>query len=112
VLVSRGWKYEGVGWYAPATSNTPVYRLYNPILRDHHYTTSANEKEVLSKKYGWIYEGVGWYSDDSKSVPLYRRYCPFITTGSHHYTTGLSEAKHLVDVGWKDEGIAWYGVRK
>ncbi|MCR4653958.1 MAG: hypothetical protein K5744_09770 [Eubacterium sp.] len=32
-------------------------------------------------------------------------------SGSHHYTTGLTEAKHLVAVGWKDEGIAWYGVK-
>lgn len=111
VLVSKGWKYEGVGWYAPANSKTPVYRLYNPILRDHHYTTSANEKNVLSSKYGWKYEGIGWYSDDAKSVPLYRRYCPFLISGAHHYTTGLNEAKHLVSVGWKDEGVAWYGVK-
>ena len=111
VLVTRGWKYEGVGWYAPEKSNTPVYRLYNPFVRDHHYTTDANEKNVLSSKYGWIYEGIGWYSDDSKGVPLYRRYCPILKSGSHHYTTALNEAKHLVSVGWKDEGIAWYGLK-
>lgn len=111
VLVSRGWKYEGVGWRAPQKSNTPVYRLYNAALNDHHYTTSAHERDLLSKNCGWTYEGIRWYSDDSKSVPLYRRYYPFIKSGSHHYTTGLTEAKHLVAVGWKDEGIAWYGVK-
>ena len=111
-LVSRGWKYEGIGWYAPAKSNTPVYRLYNPFVNDHHYTTSSYEREVLIKKQGWIDEGIGWYSDDDKSVPLYRRYCPLLKSGSHHYTPALNEAKHLVNVGWKDEGIAWYGLKE
>ena len=112
VLVSRGWKYEGIGWYAPEKSNTPVYRLYNAFVNDHHYTTSSYEREVLIKKYGWIDEGIGWYSDDDKSVPLYRRYCPFLKSGSHHYTQALNEAKHLLTVGWKDEGIAWYGLKE
>nr|WP_081794726.1 CAP domain-containing protein [[Eubacterium] cellulosolvens] len=111
VLVGRGWKYEGVGWYAPEKSNTPVYRLYNPFVNDHHYTTSSHERDVLSQKYGWIDEGIGWYSDDAKTVPLYRRYCPFLKTGSHHYTTGYVEAQHLTSIGWKDEGIAWYGTK-
>ncbi|HCK87514.1 MAG TPA: hypothetical protein DHW39_01760, partial [Erysipelotrichaceae bacterium] len=26
VLASIGWQYEGIGWYAPKESNTPVYR--------------------------------------------------------------------------------------
>ena len=28
--VSAGWTYEGVGWIAPTTSSSPVYRVYNP----------------------------------------------------------------------------------
>lgn len=111
VLVSRGWKDEGVGWYAPSFSETPVYRLYHPGIRDHHYTVSEHEKNVLSSNGGWIYEGIGWYSDDSKSVPLYRRYCPLLVSGAHHYTTGYGEAQVLLSRGWKDEGIAWYGVK-
>nr|WP_162156470.1 SpaA isopeptide-forming pilin-related protein [[Eubacterium] cellulosolvens] len=110
ILMGRGWKYEGVAWYAPTISFTPVYRLYNPTLKDHHYTTDEHERDVLSSKYGWIYEGIGWYSDDNKTVPLYRRYCPFLKSGSHHYTSGCEEASHLLTVGWKDEGIAWYGL--
>lgn len=42
-LVSLGWKYEGVAWYAP-TSGQPVYRLYNPNAGDHHYTLDSNER--------------------------------------------------------------------
>ena len=107
-----GWKYEGIAWYAPEKSNTPVYRLYNPVLRDHHYTTDKHEKDVLSTKYGWKYEGIGWYSDDNKTVPIYRVFCPFITSGSHHFTAGKNEVKHLISVGWIDEKIGWYGVKE
>ena len=111
VLTGRGWKDEGVGWYAPEYSETPVYRLYHPAIRDHHYTTSAQERDVLSSNCGWQIEGIGWDSDDAKTVPLYRRYCPRLTSGAHHYTTSFGEAQHLLSVGWKDEGVGWYGIK-
>ena len=63
-LVSAGWRYEGVGWMAPARSSTPVYRLYNPNAGDHHYTTSAYERDHL-KSVGWRDEGIGWYGSGS-----------------------------------------------
>ena len=59
-LVSKGWKYEGIGWNGP-TSGNPVYRLYNPNAGDHHYTLHAYEKDNLIKK-GWKYEGLAWYA--------------------------------------------------
>ena len=80
-LTGLGWRYEGVGWKAPAKSSTPVYRLYNGHVRggDHHYTTSASERDHLVSV-GWTYEGVGWYSDDARGVPLYRQYNPYART--------------------------------
>lgn len=60
VLISKGWKYEGVGWKAPKKSNTPVYRLYNPNAGDHHYTPDQAERSSLIKA-GWKDEGIGWY---------------------------------------------------
>ena len=82
-----GWSYEGIGWIAPATSKTPVYRLYNPYVDggDHHYATNVGEKNTLVKA-GWRDEGIGWYSDDAKTVPLYRQYNPFASTGTVTYT--------------------------
>lgn len=110
-LTGLGWRYEGVGWKAPAKSSTPVYRLYNGHVRggDHHYTTSASERDHLVSV-GWTYEGVGWYSDDAKGVPLYRQYNPHARTGTHNYTASESENGHLLAVGWRGEGIGWYGV--
>ena len=113
-LRRAGWKYEGVGWTAPASSRTPVHRLYSGT--DHHYTTSAAERDMLVRA-GWKYEGVGWYSDDAKGVPLYRQFNPNVNpgaprnnSGSHNYTTSRAEHDHLVSVGWRGEGIGWYGM--
>lgn len=113
-LDEAGWNYEGIGWTAPKTSSTPVYRLYSGT--DHHYTTDKAERDNLIKV-GWKDEGIGWYSDDSKSVPLYRQFNPYVeptaptnNSGSHNYTTNSEERDALVKVGWRDEGIAWYGM--
>ena len=115
-LVKVGWSYEGIGWTAPATSSTPVYRLYSGT--DHHYTMDSKERDNLIKA-GWKYEGIGWYSDDNKGVPLYRQYNPYVdpnaatnNSGSHNYTTDKTENDYLVSVGWREEGIAWYGVKE
>lgn len=37
------------------------YRLYNQNSGEHHYTTSAAEKNNLVKV-GWKYESIGWYA--------------------------------------------------
>ena len=110
-LIAVGWRYEGLGWYAPV-SGDDVYRLYNPYVPggDHHYTLSEAERDSLVAA-GWRYEGVGWYSAPaSTGVPLWRQYNPFARAGTHNYTTSGEEKAHLVSVGWEDEGIAWYGV--
>lgn len=114
-VVKAGWRYEGVGWTAPTKSNTPVYRLYSGT--DHHYTMDAKERDNLVR-IGWKYEGIGWYSDDAKGVPLYRQFNPYVNphaqrnnSGSHNYTVSKAENDNLVRVGWKAEGIGWYGVK-
>ena len=109
-----GWAYEGVGWTAPKSSKTPVYRLYSGT--DHHYTMDASERDNLVRV-GWKYEGIGWYSDDGKRVPLYRQFNPNVVptaptnnSGSHNYTKDLAEHNRLVAIGWKGEGVGWYGM--
>ncbi|MBQ9059222.1 MAG: S8 family serine peptidase [Atopobiaceae bacterium] len=112
VLKKAGWRYEGIGWYAPVSSKTPVYRLYNPNAGDHHYTTSAAEKKMLVGV-GWRDEGIGWYSAEGVGrAPLWRQYNPNAKTGTHNYTLSAGERDYLVKVGWRDEGIGWYGYAK
>ena len=109
LLIQAGWRYEGLGWMAPATSSASVYRLYNPNAGDHHYTTSAGERDLLVKA-GWRYEGVGWFSDMNNTVSIYRQYNPNALSGAHHFTSSKAEGDALVAAGWRNEGIAWYGV--
>ena len=109
-LSSLGWRYEGIGWYAPLKSNIPVYRLYNRNGGEHHYTKNQKEKEYLVSV-GWKDEGVGWYSDDSKRVPVYRQYNPNERANNHNYTADENEKNNLVRLGWHDEGICWYAVK-
>ena len=103
-LTAGGWTYEGIGWHAPTTSSTPVYRLYNPYepLGDHHYTTDASERDSMVKA-GWTNEGTGWYSDDAEGTPLYRQYNPYAYTmgmsGAHNYTADKAENDRLVEIG-------------
>ena len=110
-LVKVGWIFEGVGWVAPETSNSPVFRLYNSKAGDHHYTMKKEEKDYLVSK-GWTDEGIGWYSDDSAAIPVYREYNPYMKSCNHNYTTNIKEHEKLVSIGWKDEGIGWYGTVK
>ncbi len=107
--IYSGWCNEGVGWVAPAFSNSPVYRMYNPNAGDHHYTLSAYERDQLVRA-GWIYEHIGWYSDDGKAIPVYRQYNPNASVGTHNFTTSKVENDSLVAVGWNAEGIGWYAV--
>ena len=108
-LVSLGWNYEGVAWYAPESSSVPVYRLYNPNAGDHHYTMNKGEKDILIEL-GWNDEGIGWYSVVTEREPIYRLYNPNATTGTHHFTASEGERDYLISLGWKAEGIGWYGI--
>lgn len=63
--VAAGWNYEGIGWHAPVTSETPVYRVYSGT--DHHYTKDAGERDALVQL-GWKDEGTSFYSDDQEAV--------------------------------------------
>ena len=127
-VIAAGWNYEGVGWAAPVNENgTPVYRVYNPNNGgDHHFTKNKDEFDNLVSL-GWKDEGIAWYSDEGEDadedmkaaaegeeaeeaagpVKVYREYNPNEIARNHNYTTDEAEHKHLVELGWQDEGTAW-----
>jgi hypothetical protein len=41
--------------------------------------------------------------DSAETQPMHRLYNP--NSGEHFYTASAGEQKHLVKVGWRDEGI-------
>jgi len=61
------WKYEGIAYYAYATSqpNTDVvYRFWSDEKQGHFYTSSEAEKNHIITTYAdsvWRYEGIAWH---------------------------------------------------
>ena len=114
-LETLGWIQEGTSCYLyneivtiDFVDAVPYYRLYNPNSFEHHWTTDANEYDVLGTL-GWTQEGADGYvfaSQVSGSEPLYRLYNP--NDGLHHWTMDANEKNILVGLGFIDEGIACY----
>lgn len=115
-LIKNEWLYEGIGFFAINRSENPVYRLYNPNAGEHHYTLSEKEKDFLVSV-GWKDEGIGWYSisrGKSQETAMQRLYNPNAFANNHHYTIGTDDGKKernfLLMLGWRAEGIGWYGT--
>lgn len=109
-VVSHGWNYEGVSWYAApsASQGQAVYRVYNPNAGDHHYTKDFAEVQTLIRA-GWRFEKIAWYAPRTSDIPVYRLYNPNAKAGAHHYTVDYAESRSLIRAGWKDEGVSWHG---
>jgi hypothetical protein len=119
LVAGGGWKGEGAIYKLFQGSGSlagvdavPYYRLYNPYSYQHHWTTDANEYNVLGAG-GWSKEGVDGYilpTVATGSVPLYRLYLNAYG-GLHLWTTDANEKNVLsATAGWKDEGVAGYVV--
>ena len=110
--VRAGWNYEGIGWQAPETSGTPVYRVYNPNAKggDHYYTKSKYEAQELVR-IGWRWDNNAkpvFYSGGS--IPAYVAYNPNAESGAHNYTVNKAEQDNLISLGWKYSAVAWYAT--
>lgn len=88
----------------------PLYRLYQPTIIDHFYTTNISEAQNAIQHLGYNDEGVAariWPSHAFGTVPLYRLYSPGAT--DHFYTTNSAERNNAIShLGYNDEGIAGY----
>lgn len=63
VLTTKGWRKEGIAFYAPKTTGKDVYRLFNPKagIGAHFLTADEYEKSVLTHApKEWKFEGVAW----------------------------------------------------
>lgn len=107
-LISWGWSYEGVRFYAwggVIDGTGPFYRLYNGT--DHFYTADPNERDY-AMSVGYAYEGIATYvlsyPGDSDARTLYRLY----NGRDHFYTIDPSERDYAISVGYPYEGIRAY----
>jgi WD40 repeat protein len=103
----------GIAFSPTSTQNepdtSPVYRLWNPTIGDHFYTTNSQEamKAVSLFNYETYYAGFNAPKEDGLAV--YRGWNPNI--GDHFYTTNLDEFNKAVNnFGYVNEGIAFYAV--
>ena len=46
------------------------------------------------------------FSAAKEGKPVYRLYDPH--DGNHLYTVSKNEKRHLISIGWNDEGIGWH----
>ena len=104
------WNNEGEAWKAPVSSNTTVFRCYNPTSGEHLYVDEGYADYLAGM--GWNKEKLAFYSDDAKTVPVYRLWNGAEGVGSHHYTTDAGEVDWLVGQGWTKEDVAFYGVKE
>ena len=75
----------------------------------------AHEKSTLVSRHHWNDEGLCWYSAPSAGGDaVYRQFNSSGTPVScHNYTKDQNEIRVLTGSrGWKNEGIAWYGIKK
>ena len=68
-------------------------------------TTSEDEKNNCIS-YGWTYEGIAFNVVTSSDKPIYRLYNP--NNGFHIWTASYEEVKHIVECGWRSEGVGFY----
>jgi len=108
-------EYSGAGTVG-GVADEPYYRLYNPSVLQHLWTTDLNEYTVLATE-GWNQEGIVGYvfpatpgstATTLPTVPgsqaLYRLRAPNV----HVWTTTLNEYDTLQTEGWTGEGIIGY----
>ncbi|KAJ7831333.1 hypothetical protein B0H14DRAFT_2365259 [Mycena olivaceomarginata] len=112
--VSRGYTFAGVAarvFSTQETSTVPFFRLLAPPNRNHFYTMSTTERDLLLAN-GFIDQGISSYIYPSQicgSIPLYQ--ILRAATTQHFYIISSAERDTMVASGrWTDEGVAGYAL--
>lgn len=119
VLVSRGYRDEGIAFYAASSVSSsiaadPVYRLYNTRSGQHIWTISSSEKNDLISK-GYVYEGLAFYSakiqvGEATPPTGYMNVYRFrgLPGDDHFWTSSVSERNRLIYGGYDYEAVAFF----
>lgn len=87
--------------YPVATPGTmPLYRLWNPAISDHFYTTNSQERDVAKEVYGYSDEGTACWvfiEPGPSRCKLYRMYSETLT--DHFYTLSAIEVWNAASTG-------------
>lgn len=84
--------------------NDPEYSLDVTVYINRHGGSSIKNPTInIPEEIG---QGtIGKQDESTKHQSIYRLYNP--NSGEHFYTTSTKEKNHLVQVGWRYEGIGW-----
>ena len=113
-LISNNFYNQGIGFqlYGSSTGNSSlkdVYRLYNPVNRDHLFTiTTAEVSYATSVGYhveGIIGAAIPFVQGASSQNSVLRLFQP--TSGQHFYTDSMSLVEAYQLSGFNLEGPAW-----
>lgn len=103
-----------IGVQAASPTLTPLYRLYNPSIKDHFYTTSVNERDTNVAKtvpQKFNYERVEGFVSSvnfTGSIPLYRLYKT--VDDIHFYTSSEPEKNAKIAAGYTLEQDKTYYI--
>ena len=113
-LISNNFYNQGIGFqlYGPSTGNSSlkdVYRLYNPINRDHLLTINTAEVSYATSV-GYHVEGIvgaaiPFIQGASSQNSVLRLFQP--ASGQHFYTDSMSLVEAYQLAGFNLEGPAW-----
>lgn len=108
-----GYNYETIAGYvfdSPAQGAIPLYRLFNPKVTKHLYTTSVTEREDSVTRNSYQDEGIAGYVSDSPAqgaIPFYRLFNQ--QSFDHFYTTSVKERDNSVaHHGYLEQGVTGY----
>ena len=118
--LSSTYQYEGIGFGSPLPMlsdffTVPVYRFFNPLLADHFYTSSDEEKNsTIANLVDYISEGVGFLAYRQGSgygAEVYRFFNR--VTGDHFYTVSTAEKDFIMANSPESiyEGVAFNAVK-
>ena len=84
------------------SESTPLTVVYDPEVTDDNLEApvfESSDEDVVT---------VSEAPAPVETVTMYRLYNP--NSGEHFYTSDTAERDNLINLGWLDEGIAWYGA--
>ncbi|KAJ7918383.1 hypothetical protein B0H13DRAFT_2436330 [Mycena leptocephala] len=112
VVGAQGYTFQGVAarvFNTQETSTVPLFHLFQNVVIDSFYTTSATERAQALQN-GYIVGGTDAYVYPSQicgSIPFYRLYNSGAT--EHFMTTSADvRASLLASSAWADQGIVGY----
>lgn len=93
----------------PQTDGFVGYRLYQPNLKTHFFTTDPNEVCMATSQMGYLFDGKEFTTEQavSGSAPIFR----LRNGGKYLYTPSTTERDVAVQqYGYTFEGVAFYGL--